>query len=209
MPILWKNQKPEPPATGDYDPPGLLPIAACVSFGPGLGRRCQSRHSSVPTAARSVVSFGRVGGGQTKGEGRPSGRGEKRRAWAPGTGKPRLHQSGQVGQFRRTHAAYPSQNAKRIGLLHGRLSRVSLLETICKHHTINHSKAFVSHRRVNNHINGIEGFWSYAKHILYHYRGVSKFHFPMYLKEIEYRVNHRNENLFKRFVKIYFGYVSP
>lgn len=78
-----------------------------------------------------------------------------------------------------------------------------------KHHTINHSKRFVSRGRVKNHINGIEGFWSYAKHILYHYRGVSKYHFPMYLKEIEYRFNHRTENLFKQFLKIYFGYVSP
>jgi transposase len=48
-----------------------------------------------------------------------------------------------------------------------------------KHYTINHSKAFVSRRRVKNHINGIEGFWSYVKHILYHYRGVSKYHFPI------------------------------
>ena len=77
-----------------------------------------------------------------------------------------------------------------------------------KHHTVNHSKSLVD-RRTNNHINGIEGFWSYAKHILYHYRGVSKYHFPMYLKEIEYRFNHRRENLFKGFLKIYFSYVSP
>ena len=77
-----------------------------------------------------------------------------------------------------------------------------------KHHTVSHSKSMVD-RRTKNHINGIEGFWSYAKHILYNYRGVSKYHFPMYLKEIEYRFNHRGENLFKRFLKIYFGYVSP
>lgn len=77
-----------------------------------------------------------------------------------------------------------------------------------KHHTVNHSKSLVD-KRTKNHINGIEGFWSYAKHILYNYRGVSKYHFPMYLKEIEYRYNHRNENLFKRFIKLYFGYVSP
>ncbi len=57
-------------------------------------------------------------------------------------------------------------------------------------------------------INGIEGFWSYAKDILYNYRGVSKYHFPMYLKEVEYRFNHRKENLFKLFLHIYFGYVS-
>ena len=77
-----------------------------------------------------------------------------------------------------------------------------------KHHTVNHSKTFVN-QRTKNHINGIEGFWSYAKHILYNYRGVSKYHFPMYLKEIEYRFNHRRENLFRNFVRVYFGYVSP
>lgn len=77
-----------------------------------------------------------------------------------------------------------------------------------KHHTVNHSKSHVD-KRTKNHINGIEGFWSYAKHILYNYRGVSKYHFPMYLKEIEYRFNHRKENLFRNFVRVYFGYVSP
>jgi transposase len=37
-----------------------------------------------------------------------------------------------------------------------------------KHHMINHSKRFVSRKPVKNHSNGIEGFWSDAKHILYH-----------------------------------------
>lgn len=46
-----------------------------------------------------------------------------------------------------------------------------------------------------DHINGIEGFWSYAKHWLYIYRGVPKQHFHLYLKEVEWRFNHRNENL--------------
>ena len=55
-----------------------------------------------------------------------------------------------------------------------------------KHHTVNHRKSLVD-RRAKSHINEIEGFWSFAKHILYNYRGVSKNHFPMYLKEIEYR----------------------
>ena len=77
-----------------------------------------------------------------------------------------------------------------------------------KHHVVHHSRELVN-RRTRNHINGIEGFWSYAKHILYNYRGVSKYHFPMYLKEIEYRYNHRGENVFKRFLNVYFGYVSP
>ena len=53
------------------------------------------------------------------------------------------------------------------------------------------SKTLVDKR--HNHINGIEGFWSYAKHKLYNYRGVSKSNFPLYLKEMEYRYNHRKE----------------
>jgi len=50
--------------------------------------------------------------------------------------------------------------------------------------------------RGRDHINGIEGFWSYAKHWLYQYRGVPQHHFPLYLKEVEWRFNHREENLF-------------
>jgi transposase len=72
----------------------------------------------------------------------------------------------------------------------------------------NHSNDFCE-KKTKNHINGIEGFWSYAKHILYNYRGVTRYHFPMYLKEIEYRYNHRQENIFKLVLKIYSAYVSP
>lgn len=82
------------------------------------------------------------------------------------------------------------------------------LQRYGKHLVVNHSHHFV-HKKTKNHINGIEGFWSYAKHILYNYRGVSRYHFPMYLKEIEFRYNHRNENILKLFLNIYFGYVSP
>jgi transposase len=46
-----------------------------------------------------------------------------------------------------------------------------------------------------NHINAIEGFWSYAKHWLYQYRGVPKDYFQLYLKEIEWRFNNRGVNL--------------
>ncbi len=75
-----------------------------------------------------------------------------------------------------------------------------------KHNKVNHSKTLVSHR--HNHINGIEGFWSYTKHKLYNYRGVSKANFPLYLKEMEYRFNHRKENMLEPIMKLYFGYVS-
>nr|MBC8499324.1 transposase [Candidatus Atribacteria bacterium] len=46
-----------------------------------------------------------------------------------------------------------------------------------------------------DHLNGIEGFWSFAKHWLYQYRGIHQTYFPLYLKEIEWRFNYRNENL--------------
>ena len=46
------------------------------------------------------------------------------------------------------------------------------------------------------HINGIEGFWSYAKHWLYHYRGVPKKFFHIYLAEISFRFNYREIDIF-------------
>lgn len=79
------------------------------------------------------------------------------------------------------------------------------LKRLGKHHTVNHSKNMVD-KGTKNHINGIEGFWSFAKRILYNYRGVSKYHFPMYLKEVKCRYNHRHENLFKLFLNIFFSY---
>ena len=80
------------------------------------------------------------------------------------------------------------------------------LKQFGKHHRINHAKALAY--RGHNHINGIEGFWSYAKHKLYNYHGVSRSNFALYLKEMEYRFNHRKEDLTKPIIQLYFGYVS-
>jgi len=49
--------------------------------------------------------------------------------------------------------------------------------------------------RPKDHLDSLEGFWSYTKHWLYHQRGVPEKYFHLYLKEIEWRFNHRNENL--------------
>lgn len=46
-----------------------------------------------------------------------------------------------------------------------------------------------------DHINGIEGVWSYAKNWLYPYRGVPSKFFHLYLAETCYRFNHRDEDL--------------
>ena len=75
-----------------------------------------------------------------------------------------------------------------------------------KHFKVNHDKTLVT--KHHNHINGIEGFWSYAKHKLYNYRGVSRANFPVYLKEMEYRYNHRKEHILDPLISLYFGYVS-
>lgn len=70
-----------------------------------------------------------------------------------------------------------------------------------KHLIVNHSKTFSTKR--HNHINGIEGFWPYVKHKLYNYREISGVNFPLYLKEMEYRFNHRKENIFESIMKLY------
>ena len=57
-----------------------------------------------------------------------------------------------------------------------------------KHHRINHSEKFAEQR---NHINGIENFWSQAKRHMRRYNGIPKDHFHLFLKECEWRFNHR------------------
>jgi len=63
-----------------------------------------------------------------------------------------------------------------------------------RHLRVNHGKRFSSGKV---YINGLEGFWSYAKQRLAKFHGVSKEKFPLYLKEMEFRYNHRNEDLFE------------
>lgn len=55
-----------------------------------------------------------------------------------------------------------------------------------KHFRINHSKLFADRR---NHINGIENFWNQAKRHMRKFNGVPKDHFPLFLKECEWRFN--------------------
>jgi len=53
-----------------------------------------------------------------------------------------------------------------------------------------------------NHINGIEGFWGFAKVRLVKFRGLSKNTFYLHLKECEFRFNYRNQDLYKVLLKI-------
>jgi len=62
-----------------------------------------------------------------------------------------------------------------------------------RHLRVDHKKRFSSGKV---YINGLEGFWSYAKQRLAKFHGVSKIKFPLYLKEMEFRYNNRNNDLF-------------
>lgn len=61
------------------------------------------------------------------------------------------------------------------------------------HYRIRHDRQLTHSRK--NHINGLENFWSFAKGKLLRYRGIQRSAFSTYLKEMEYRFNHRNEPL--------------
>jgi transposase len=63
-----------------------------------------------------------------------------------------------------------------------------------KHRRVTHKREQFFHGR--SHINDIESFRSYVRMWLSHYRGVPRQYFPLYLKEIEWRFNHRDEDLF-------------
>ncbi len=52
----------------------------------------------------------------------------------------------------------------------------------------------------NVYINGLEGFWSFAKERIDKFHGVSKEKFPFYLKEMEFRYNHRQQPIFETLV---------
>ena len=59
-----------------------------------------------------------------------------------------------------------------------------------------------------DHINGMEGFWSFAKTWLYHFRGIHRSYFHLYLKEIEFRFNNRDKDLFGLIVDYMSGAVK-
>ena len=62
-----------------------------------------------------------------------------------------------------------------------------------RHLRINHgNNKFVRHSK---HVNGIESFWSYAKHRLAQFHGVAQHNFAMHLKETKFRFIYRYDNL--------------
>ena len=51
------------------------------------------------------------------------------------------------------------------------------------------------------HINGIEGFWGFAKSRLAQFRGMNKKTFYLHLKECEFRFNHRHHEIYQLLLK--------
>ena len=65
---------------------------------------------------------------------------------------------------------------------------------IAQHLKVDHGVQFA---RGKVHINGLEGFWSYAKAKFIKHHGVSPAKFPLYLYEWQFRYNHRHDDLFE------------
>lgn len=70
-----------------------------------------------------------------------------------------------------------------------------------KHYRVYHSKNEFARGR--SHINGIENFWGLAKVRLAKYRGMHAQTFLLHLKESEFRFNHRSEDLYAVFLRLF------
>lgn len=117
-----------------------------------------------------------------------------------------LQRNGQVKAF-----AVPAQKGNRIvGLVCAHTKRGSLyytddwhaygsLRVQGDHVVIRKEKGRPKGR---DHLNGIEGFWSYAKNWLYPFRGVPRKHLHLFLGEICYRFNHRSQDFFPLLYKL-------
>ena len=122
------------------------------------------------------------------------------------------------GLFKRNGKVYtqivPDVKAKTLqGIIRGRVSIDSVIHSdkwagydglvdvgYEKHFRVDHGKG--EYVKGNTHINGIEGFWGYAKSRLARFRGIPKSHFYLHLKECEFRFNYRAEDLYLLLLKI-------
>ncbi|MDE1765555.1 MAG: IS1595 family transposase [Thaumarchaeota archaeon] len=74
-----------------------------------------------------------------------------------------------------------------------------------KHLSVDHKYKFKSGKV---YINGIEGFWSFAKERLIKHHGISPHKFLLYIKEMEWRYNNRKNNLFDLLIDYMLGAVK-
>jgi len=68
-----------------------------------------------------------------------------------------------------------------------------------KHLNIDHQYKF---KQGKVYINGVEGFWAFAKERLIKHHGISKEKFLYYIKEMEWRYNNREKDLFEVLVDL-------
>jgi transposase len=68
-----------------------------------------------------------------------------------------------------------------------------------RHLSIDHKYKF---KQGKVYINGIEGFWSFAKERLMKHHGISKEKFFYYIEEMEWRYNNREKDLFEILVDL-------
>ena len=69
-----------------------------------------------------------------------------------------------------------------------------------KHYRVHHGKNEFA--RGTHHINGIESFWSFAKHRLQKFHGIAPQTFYLHLKECEWRFNMRHSNLYAELLQL-------
>jgi len=74
-----------------------------------------------------------------------------------------------------------------------------------RHLRIDHDREFTKGKV---YINGIEGFWSFAKERLIKHHGISPRKFLYYIKEQEWRYNHRGKDIFGSIVNYMLGAVN-
>jgi len=78
----------------------------------------------------------------------------------------------------------------------------SLMFSGYDHMSVDHNTRFANGKV---YINGIEGFWSFAKEMMAKHHGVSPDKFLLYIKEMEWRYNNRNEDTFSLLVDYILG----
>lgn len=69
------------------------------------------------------------------------------------------------------------------------------------HYRVFHSKNEFA--RGKSHVNGIEGFWGYAKNRLAKFNGLTDNNFILHLKECEFRFNNRDKSLSRVLLKLF------
>jgi len=68
-----------------------------------------------------------------------------------------------------------------------------------KHYRVHYSNDEFA--RGENHSNGIESFWSFAKQRLMKFHGIPQSTFYLHLKEYKFRFNNRNTNIYRLLLK--------